>query len=110
MSTISLPLVFAQLDQNDRPLPPHQGLTLNLSRGGCLLESQYPADENSTLILSFEIPNQSRVEGLKAEVKTCQHLENKYYLGLCFIDRESPDYRPVDLFLSEIEDLRVRVL
>ena len=94
---------------NGRPqeLPP--ATMLNISEGGCLVQSPGPFDLGVSIYLSVNIPEQGRVENLEAEVKRCQSDgENNYLLGLAFSDFLDPSYQEIKKFLNLLETYHVR--
>ncbi|MFH1135209.1 MAG: flagellar brake protein [Pseudomonadota bacterium] len=81
---------------------------LNLSEGGCLVQSPGPFDLGSNVFLSVVIPEQGRVDNLETEVKRCQQDGEAYLLGLAFADLLDPSYQEIRKFLNLLETYHVR--
>jgi c-di-GMP-binding flagellar brake protein YcgR len=81
---------------------------LNLSAGGCMIESPAPMDLDSFLYLTVFLPEQDRVDDLEAEVKRCFKMNGGYELGLSFSDPMAPTYERIVGYVQLLEAFRVR--
>lgn len=83
-------------------------LMLNLSKGGCLVESPEPYSLGVLIYLTVFLPEQGQINDVEAEVKRCEKGEEKYYLGLSFADLLDPSYEQIKGYLHLLESYQVR--
>ena len=82
---------------------------LNISSGGCLIEALEEFERKTTLYLSFELPNQGRINDLPAEIRSCEKQSDKFLHGLAFSEGSSENYRKVTQYLNSLAALRIRI-
>jgi len=62
------------------------GSIMDISEGGCLLETEYSYDVGSQFYLSFALPEGPKVEHVKAVVRNVRRRFNKILLGIEFAE------------------------
>ena len=62
------------------------GSIMDISEGGCLLETEYSYDVGSQFYLSFELPGGPKLEHVKAVVRNVRRRLNKILLGIEFAE------------------------
>ena len=59
---------------------------MDISEGGCLLETEYSYDVGSQFYLSFKLPEGPKMEHVKAVVRNARKKSNKVLLGIEFAE------------------------
>lgn len=67
--------------------PEYDGQILNLSPGGALLESDYPAEDGALLLLKMSLQEIETLENVVGLVKRCEPVEGKWMIGVEFVTR-----------------------
>lgn len=67
--------------------PEYTGQILNLSPGGALIESDYPAEDGALLLLKMSLQEIETLENVVGLVKRCEPLEGKWMIGVEFVTR-----------------------
>ncbi len=97
-----------------------QGMMLNVSKGGCLLEAEEPFLPANELFLTFTLPeyfqvhedlivsfpDHSGLSDLEATVRHCQEKEGRYSLGLEFQNTVNEKYSAIRNFVDCLESFR----
>lgn len=109
---------FERLDGNLDGRP--AAMMINISKGGCLLETETPLLPDQILFLTFSFPGQVQihddlvvdfadnavVRDLPAAIRHCQTQGNRYSLGLEFVDMSNPFYYEVRNFVECLDSFR----
>lgn len=80
---------------------------INISRGGCLVNSPEAFEPETTLLLTINLPEQGEAENLETEVKSCSKAGQEYQLGLNFANLLNPAYKKVTAYLENLKLLQV---
>ena len=87
---------------------PAKSMVLNLSQGGCLVESLQAFSVGENVLMTLILPEMGRVENVEAEVRRCEKKGGGYLLGLQFFNFLDEGYQEVRGYLNLLEALRVR--
>lgn len=91
---ISEAVAYAILKDSESDLRPgadrteYNGQILNLSPGGALLESEYPAEDGALLLLNMSLQEIESLENVVGLVKRCEPCEGKWMIGVEFVTRQ----------------------
>jgi len=86
-----------------------RGTMLNISSGGCLIESPEEFDRKTIFNLSFELPGQGWIYDLSAEIRSCEQQNDKFLHGLAWSNGPSENLQKVTQYLNSLEALRIRI-
>ncbi|MEW5721969.1 MAG: flagellar brake protein, partial [Thermodesulfobacteriota bacterium] len=86
------------------------GLIRDISAGGCQVITTEECTSGATVELMLRLPEQDPIQGLQAEVKSCQRLGGNYLLGLRFLPGEgSAGRRRLQVFLEGLKAMPLRL-
>jgi hypothetical protein len=88
--------------QDAQPIE-RQGLILNLSENGALLETDWPIEVGASMDLSLAIPEHGPVNGLQAKVLSCLVKGKACWVELHFSDLEQPGCVSILEYLHRLE-------
>ncbi len=79
-------------DSENQPVPEserpeYDGLILNLSPGGALIESDHPTEDGALLLLKLSLQEIETLENVVGLVKRCEPLEGKWMIGVEFVSQ-----------------------
>ncbi len=80
-----------------------QGLILNLSEGGALLETERPLEVGTELALSWDLPEHGRLQDLPARVLSCLVRGRSCWVELSFDQPKHPGYHILRKYLHYLE-------
>ena len=97
-----------------------QGMMHNLSKGGCLMETEQPFLPDELVYMTFSLPEEAvinedltivfeehpLIQDLEAIIKHSHLNENHFWLGLEFSDTANPTFEKIRRFLEYIELLQ----
>ena len=81
---------------------------LNLSEGGCMVESYEEYEPGTPAYMTVFLPEQGRVDDVETMVKRCEKHGDMFRLGLAFNDLLDPNYEQVKGYLHLLESYQVR--
>lgn len=82
-----------------------EGLILNLTENGCLMESGELVDINSLLYLSFMLPEGGPIHDLPVKVKTCRTMAGRNHIVFNFLNAESAYLEKIRSYLKTLDEL-----
>jgi c-di-GMP-binding flagellar brake protein YcgR len=85
-----------------------RAMMLNLSEGGCLLESIESFDKGELVYLTVFIPERPPVIDLESEIKRVDKKGDKFHLGMAFTDLLDPNFEEIQGYLHLLKSYRVR--
>ena len=85
-----------------------KSIALNLSEGGCLVESFEEFSPGENLLAAFLLPEMGRVDKVEVEVRRCERRGNCFLIGLQFFNFFDEGYKEVRGYLNLLEALQVR--
>lgn len=85
-----------------------RAVTLNISAGGCLVECLQPFDVDERIYLTIFLREPGPVHDLPGQVRRSDAKGEKYWVGISFLDLDSPGYQDVSKFLQRLKTLQVR--
>ncbi|MFH1092479.1 MAG: flagellar brake protein [Pseudomonadota bacterium] len=81
---------------------------LNLSLGGCMVESYEPYEKGSLVYLTILLPDQGQINDVELEVKRADKKGDKFILGCQFADMLDPGYEKLKDYVHILEAFQVR--
>ena len=80
--------------------------TMNLSRGGMLINAYEPFERWANIYVTIFLPDQGQINDLMVQVRKTEKKGNKFLLGVSFADQKAPNYQEVRKFLEHVDSLR----
>ncbi len=77
-----------------------EGIIRDLSAGGCCVDAHSAIDADSTIVLTFALPDATPVEGAKVTVKSTKASRNGWVLGCAFAESETHARFCCDFYVS----------
>ncbi|MFH1135210.1 MAG: flagellar brake protein [Pseudomonadota bacterium] len=105
---VSIPVFLTRRNFPGEDESPPQSLALNLSHGGCLVESRQAFNVGENILMTLMLPEMGRVENVEVEVRRCDKKGEFNLVGLQFYDFLDDGYQEVKAYLNLLEALRVR--
>ncbi len=78
-------IAYACLDENEQPINQGMGRTLNVSRGGLLLETHYPLECENVLLIDVGLMD-DLIDILGRVVHSRLNKESKHETGIAFVE------------------------
>jgi len=95
-------LSYTCLDENNRALDQGMGRTLNVSKGGILVEAYNPIDPAHTLVLTIGLKdNMVDIKGKVVHSRTDE--DGKVKLGVRFIEMDKETLLTLEEYISEFD-------
>jgi len=95
-------LSYVCLDENNRALDQGMGRTLNVSKGGILLETYNPIDPEHTMVLTIGLKdNMVDIKGKIIYFRTDE--DGKFESGVQFIEMDKETRLTLEAYITEFE-------
>jgi len=75
----------------------------DLSRGGCLIETDTALSVGDTIALTFVLPNGEPLKNIPGEVRNTRPAGEKRFIGGIMFAEEAQEKRPVDAFFDRVD-------
>ncbi len=93
---------YVILDQDGNPISRRMGRTLNVSEGGCLLETHIPLEQGQTIRLTVALDEEMvELEGRVAHVRQCK--EMGYCSGIEFLQMDPEGKRVIKKYIEALK-------
>jgi c-di-GMP-binding flagellar brake protein YcgR len=84
-----------------------KGFIIDISEGGCLVKTIDSFPINTSLFLSFSLPETGEIKNLETRIARIYKKEEGHEIGLCFSNFEDPNHQQIRKYLDRIDKLQI---